>query len=363
MNKKLYYPFTAIVGQEKMKKALILNLINPKIGGVLIKGEKGTAKSTTVRALSKLITNKEVVEGCLYNCNPRDINKMCDECKYKYSTSNINIITENMEVVNLPVNATEDRVVGSIDMEKAIKTGKKAFEPGILAKANRNILYVDEVNLLDDHIVDILLDSAAMGVNIVEREGISIKHESNFTLVGTMNPEEGELRPQLLDRFALCVDIEGIKNVDHRVEIINRRIKYEENPEEFIEEFKQSEIELQDKIEKAKLLLNKVEVDMDSLRLIASLSISCSVDGHRADLCMIKTAKTIAAFEGRTNLLEEDIKSAASLVLPHRLRKNPFDDSQIDEDIIDKVMNDFNKNKEEMNRPENNDIEKKMIVS
>jgi len=204
------YPFTAIVGQEKMKKTLILNAINPKIGGVLIRGEKGTAKSTAVRALAGLLPEIEVVEGCVFGCNPNNKNEMCEDCLKKLSYGELITAVQKMRVVDLPVSTTEDRAVGTLDIEHAIKKGEKRFEPGVLAAAHRGILYVDEVNLLDDHIVDVLLDSAAMGVNTVEREGVSYSHPASFILVGTMNPEEGELRPQLLDRFGLCVDIEGI---------------------------------------------------------------------------------------------------------------------------------------------------------
>jgi Mg-chelatase subunit ChlI len=216
------YPFSAIVGQERMKKALLLNAINPRIGGVLIKGEKGTAKSTAVRALANLLPEIEVVEDCVFGCNPDEPNEMCEQCLRK---SELKTVVRKMKVINLPIGSTEDRVVGTLDIEHAIKKGEKKFEPGILAEAHRNILYVDEVNLLDDHIVDVLLDAAAMGVNIIERGGVSYSHPSSFILVGTMNPEEGELRPQLLDRFGLCAEIEGINDAEARVEIIKRRAK------------------------------------------------------------------------------------------------------------------------------------------
>lgn len=359
MENKHNYPFTAIVGQESMKKALILNVINPRLGGVLIKGEKGTAKSTTVRALAELMTKIEVVEDCEYNCNPNDYCTMCDECRQKYELGNLKSSETNMKVINLPVSATEDRVVGSIDIEKAISTGKKFFEEGILAKANRNILYVDEVNLLDDNIVDILLDCAAMGVNIVEREGISIKHPSNFILVGTMNPEEGDLRPQLLDRFSLCVNIEGIKDVNQRVEIIQRRMEFEQDSVNFIEKFKNDQLDLYNKIKKAKKILNEVKVTVENLELVASLSIGFGVDGHRSDIAMIKTAKTIAAYNQRTFISEDDIKEAANLVFSHRLRRNPLDESNLEKDSIDDIINDFNNKKEE----NSNIHEKKNIVS
>lgn len=358
MKGKYNYPFTAIVGQEKMKKALILNMINPRLGGVLIKGERGTAKSTTVRALAELMMDIEVVEDCNYNCNPNDYSLMCDECREKFDLKKIKNNTSSMKVVDLPVSATEDRVVGSIDIEKAISTGKKCFEEGILAQANRNILYVDEVNLLDDHIVDVLLDCAAMGVNIVEREGMSIKHPSNFILVGTMNPEEGDLRPQLLDRFSLCVNIEGIKDVSQRVEIIQRRLEFENSPKEFINKFKVDQLNLYNKINKAKEILDKVSISIENLKLIAELSVQFNVDGHRSDISMVKTAKTIAAYNQRTTIEIDDIREAANLVFEHRLRKNPFDESKLDKSVIDEAIDNF-KNKQQ----EENNFEKKNIVS
>ncbi len=221
---RLTYPFSAIVGQDRMKLALVLNAINPSIGGVLIRGEKGTAKSTAVRALTSLLPEHQVVKACRFGCEPSDLDHLCSECRDRRAAGEepLPAITRRMRVVELPINASEDRVVGTIDLEAALKEGSKRFEPGVLAEANRNILYVDEVNLLDDHIVDVLLDSAAMGMNVVEREGVSVIHPSRFILVGTMNPEEGELRPQLLDRFGLCVDVEGIRDLDRRVHIVER---------------------------------------------------------------------------------------------------------------------------------------------
>jgi len=230
------FPFTAIVGQERMKRALILNAISPMIGGVLIRGERGTGKSTAARALADLLPEITVVSDCPFGCNPDDGDQLCDLCRERLAKGEeLPRTRRRTRFVNLPVSATEDRVVGTLDIERAIKTGEKHFEPGVLAAANRGLLYVDEVNLLDDHVVDLLLDSAAMGVNVVEREGISFSHPSRFILVGTMNPEEGELRPQLLDRFALCVDIGGISDPNARVDILERRVRYERDPEEFCE--------------------------------------------------------------------------------------------------------------------------------
>src|SRR5919201_6803599 len=231
------YPFTAIVGQDKMKLALVLNAINPTIGGVLIRGEKGTGKSTAVRALARLLPEQKVVEGCHFGCHPDDPEDWCADCRERSTHGALPVATRRMRVVELPINASEDRVVGTIDLEAALKEGSRRFEPGVLAEANRNILYVDEVNLLDDHIVDVLLDAAAMGVNVVEREGVSVMHPARFILVGTMNPEEGELRPQLLDRFGLCVDVEGIRDPDERVEIAERDAAFRSGDEAFSARF------------------------------------------------------------------------------------------------------------------------------
>src|SRR6267378_1897804 len=236
------FPFTAIVGQESMKLALILNAIVPTIGGVLIRGEKGTGKSTAVRALARLLPEHLVVEGCHFGCDPEDTDALCSECRQRLADAGVlPSHKRRMRVVELPINSSEDRVVGTIDIEAALRAGAKRFEPGVLAEANRNILYVDEVNLLDDHLVDVLLDAAAMGVNVVEREGISVWHPSRFILVGTMNPEEGELRPQLLDRFGLCVDVRGLRSVDERVEIVHRRELFEEDPEAFVGAYEETE--------------------------------------------------------------------------------------------------------------------------
>src|SRR5690348_13019587 len=238
------YPFTAIVGQDKMKLALVLNAINPSIGGVLIRGEKGTGKSTAVRALARLLPDQKVVEGCHFGCHPDNPEEWCWECRERAQHGELPATTRRMRVVELPINASEDRVVGTIDLEAALKEGSRRFEPGVLAEANRNILYVDEVNLLDDHIVDVLLDAAAMGVNVVEREGVSVAHPSRFILVGTMNPEEGELRPQLLDRFGLCVDVEGIADADQRVEIALRDAAFRSGEQAFADRFREADTEV-----------------------------------------------------------------------------------------------------------------------
>ena len=303
----MLYPFTAIVGQDEMKLALLLNAINPSIGGVLIEGEKGTAKSTAVRALPSLLPPMETG-------------------------------ADTMTVVELPINATEDRVVGSINLEKALQEGVKAFEPGILHAAHQNILYVDEVNLLDDHIVDILLDVAAMGVNTVEREGVSHSHPSRFILVGTMNPEEGDLRPQLLDRFGLSVMVYGEQDPAQRMDVIKRRLAFGDNPAEFVETYKESERALHDRLLEARKLLPTIIPSDDILLKIASISIGVGVDGHRSDITMMYTARAHAAFHGRSQIIDDDIKVAARLTLKHRMRRLPFEEQGHDEDRIDTAV-------------------------
>lgn len=344
-NIKRIYPFAAIVGQEEMKKGLLLNAINPKLSGILIRGEKGTAKSTAVRALAELLPEIQVVEDCPFNCDPDDTTNMCIRCRERVSEGEVlPRAKRKMKVVDLPVSATEDRVVGTLDIEKAIKKGEKHFEPGLLAKANRSILYVDEVNLLDDHIVDVLLDSAAMGVNTVEREGVSFTHPANFILVGTMNPEEGELRPQLLDRFGFCVNITGITNPNLRVDVIKRRAAFEENPENFADKCEEEQNKIREKIRLAKELLPKVNLADEMLYLIANISIEMGVDGHRADLIMMKSAKTMAAFNGREEVTEEDIRHSVDLTLLHRMRRKPFQELGVDEKKLEGVLTDFNHN-------------------
>ncbi|MDI9394888.1 MAG: putative cobaltochelatase [Euryarchaeota archaeon] len=353
------YPFTAIVGQERMKKALVLNLINPKLGGVLIRGEKGTAKSTAVRALANLLPEIEVVEGCKFKCDPNHQNELCEKCLEKLKAGTLNASRIKMKVVDLPVSATEDRVVGTLDIEHAIKKGEKRFESGVLAMAHRGILYVDEINLLDDHLVDVLLDSAAMGINTIEREGISYSHPANFVLVGTMNPEEGELRPQLLDRFGLCVDVKGISDVARRVELIKSRLSYEADPEAFAANWQDAETELCGQILNAKQLLSEVRISDEMLELISQICVDMGVDGHRADITMMKTSITLAAFNGRTEVLEEDVKEAAELVLSHRMRRKPFDSHSDKQDKLDESIEkhrekqkDKEKNKQEEQKQE-----------
>lgn len=331
MKRTAVYPFTAIVGQEDMKMALILNVINPALGGVLIKGEKGTAKSTAVRALAELLPAMHAVHGCRFNCDPHNPNLFCDDCA-KNHTFGAELYVEDiaMRVVELPVSATEDRVVGTLDIEHAIKHGEKKFEAGILAQANRNILYVDEINLLDDHVVDVLLDAAAMGINTVEREGVSYSHPARFVLVGTMNPEEGDIRPQLLDRFGLSVVVTGEHDPAQRVEVIKRRLAYEDDADKFIAGFTEEQQALADKITQAREVLANVTISDELLETVAKLAVELGVDGHRADITVIKTALTLAAFNGHQEVELEDVKAAAKLVLPHRMRRRPFEEGQLD---------------------------------
>jgi Mg-chelatase subunit ChlI len=310
-----------------MKKALILNAINPGLGGVLVRGEKGTAKSTAVRALAALLPQKEVVRGCRFGCDPADIGSLCPECRERLrGGETLEAALQSVEVVDLPISATEDRVVGALDMEHAIKTGEKRFEAGILAKANRNILYVDEINLLDDHIVDVLLDSAAMGVNSVEREGVSFAHPARFILIGTMDPEEGDLRPQLLDRFGLSVGVTGARDAAARKQIVENRYLYEHDPNEFFRSFEEGTKALQERIRSAAELLARVAYRPSAVERVARICIALGVDGHRADITTLKAARTLAAYSGRDMTEMEDVDEAASLALAHRMRRAPFEE-------------------------------------
>ncbi len=297
---RIKYPFTAIVGQPQMKEAIILNLINPGLGGVLIRGQKGTAKTTAVRAIPDLM--------------------------------------KQMRVVEIPANATEDRVAGSIDIESALRDGEKKFEPGLLSEADGNILYVDEINLLDDHIVDLLLDAAATGQNTVEREGISYTHSSRFVLIGSMNPEEGSLRPQLLDRFGMVVDVKAEEDVYLRVKIIENRMAYEQDPAGFAAKFGRKQKALCDSIEKARKLLPEVRAGKELLRLSAEICIAYGTEGHRADIGMMMTAKTIAAMDGRKRAVKDDLKRAAMYVLPHRMRKKPLENGEMDHAPLEEIL-------------------------
>jgi len=327
---RVIFPFTAIVGQERMLRALILNAVDTRIGGVLIRGERGTAKSTAARALAALLPNVKAIKDCRFGCDPDHPGNWCTECTERAVNGNhLEYITRPTPFIDLPISATEDRVVGTLDIEKAIQKGERHFEPGVLAAANRGLLYIDEVNLLDDHVVDVLLDSAAMGVNVVEREGISFSHPARFILVGTMNPEEGDLRPQLLDRFALSVEIRGIPNARERILIMERNLEFEEDPEGFREQWLANEVKLSQKISNARQIVDDVQFTSRNLLSIATLTASLNVEGHRSDLVILKAARAHAAFEGRTEVTERDIALAAELALPHRIRRGPFHQGDI----------------------------------
>ena len=322
------YPFSAIVGQEEMKLALILNAIQPAIGGVLIRGEKGTAKSTAVRALAAVLPELTVVSDCPFSCPPDQPEAMCASCRNRLDQGeSLPVSHRRMRVVDLPINASEDRVVGTLDLEHALREGQRRFEPGVLADANRGILYADEVNLLDDYVVDILLDAAAMGVNIVEREGVSFSHPARFMLVGTMNPEEGDLRPQLTDRFGLCVDITSIHDVQQRIEIVELRERFEAAPQEFLAEYVTAEQDLSSRITRAAQLEKQVTVPLDVAELIALINIELDVDGHRGDIVMRRAAQTYAAYLGLEEVTPEHVYTIAPMALAHRLKRLPLQQS------------------------------------
>ncbi|HEX2173014.1 MAG TPA: putative cobaltochelatase [Dehalococcoidia bacterium] len=339
------FPFTALVGQERMKKALVLNAIHPKIGGVLIRGEKGTAKSTAVRALAGLLPEVEVVAGCPFGCDPDRPDHACDDCRQRLAGGDPPLGAARQRrpipIVELPVGATEDRVTGTLDLEAAIQRGECRFEPGLLAAANRGILYIDEVNLLNDHLVDVLLDAAAMGRNHVEREGISFSHPAELLLVGTMNPEEGDLRPQLLDRFALTVEIAGLRDPAERAQVVRRRIAFERDPAAFATEWEAAESAERDRIVRARSLLPEVRLADPLLDLITRICAEFEVDGLRADIVMYKTAVALAAYAGRRDVTPDNVREAAELALPHRRRRHPFESPEIDRQKLDDLMADF----------------------
>ncbi|MBX3048168.1 MAG: ATP-binding protein [Anaerolineales bacterium] len=322
---RMIYPFTAIVGQERLKRSLILNAVDLRIGGVLIRGERGTAKSTAARALAALLPEIDVFADSPFNDDPHNPESWSDWVKErKAAGEELRVAKRKIGFIDLPVSATEDRVVGTLDIERAIQKGERRFEPGVLAAANRGLLYIDEVNLLDDHVVDLLLDSAAMGVNTVEREGISFVHPARFILIGTMNPEEGDLRPQLLDRFALSVEMQGIRDARQRVEIMQRNLAFEGKPEAFYKQWEPKEQQLAERILAARNLVDSVDYSSRDLISIAALTSSLQVDGHRADLVILKTARAQAAFDSRKAISDLDIAIAAELALPHRIKRGPF---------------------------------------
>ena len=324
--RRAVFPFTAIVGQEEMKLALLLNVIDPKIGGVMIMGDRGTGKSTTIRALADLLPEIPVVANDPFSSDPSDPDLMSDEVRQQLEQgTDIPVVQKKVQMVDLPLGATEDRVCGTIDIEKALSEGVKAFEPGLLAKANRGILYVDEVNLLDDHLVDVLLDSAASGWNTVEREGISIRHPARFVLVGSGNPEEGELRPQLLDRFGMHAEIHTVKEPPLRVQIVEQRAEFDANPQAFLEKYKPEQEALQQQIINSQQLLPSVTIEQDLKLKISEVCSELDVDGLRGDIVSYRAAKALTAFEGRTEVTVDDIRRVITLCLRHRLRKDPLE--------------------------------------
>ncbi|MFF9813007.1 putative cobaltochelatase [Streptomyces sp. NPDC014006] len=331
------FPFTAVVGQDDLRLALLLNAVSPAVGGVLVRGEKGTAKSTAVRALSALLPEVDVVAGCRFSCDPASPDPACPDGPHEPGAG----VARPARMVELPVGASEDRLVGALDIERALAEGVKAFEPGLLADAHRGILYVDEVNLLHDHLVDLLLDAAAMGASYVEREGVSVRHASKFLLVGTMNPEEGELRPQLLDRFGLTVEVAASREPDQRVEVVKRRLAYDADPAAFAARWAEEESAVRQRISAARALLPQVRLGDGALRQIAATCAAFEVDGMRADIVMARTATALAAWAGRTDVLAEDVRQAALLALPHRRRRNPFDAPGLDEDKLDRTLEEF----------------------
>ncbi|KQX53574.1 MULTISPECIES: putative cobaltochelatase [unclassified Streptomyces] len=331
------YPFTAVVGMDDLRLALLLNAVSPAVGGVLVRGEKGTAKSTAVRALAELLPAVPVVAGCRFSCDPASPDPACPDGPHADAPG----AERPARMVELPVGASEDRLVGALDIEKALAEGVKAFEPGLLAAAHRGILYVDEVNLLSDHLIDHLLDAAAMGASHVEREGVSVRHAARFLLVGTMNPEEGELRPQLLDRFGLTVEVAASRDPQQRVEVVRRRLAFEDDAAGFAARWAGEETALRERIVAARELLSRVTLGDAALLQIAATCAAFEVDGMRADIVMARTATALAAWAGRTEVTSEDVRQAALLALPHRRRRNPFDAPGIDEDKLDETLEQF----------------------
>ncbi|MBX7470140.1 putative cobaltochelatase [Streptomyces sp. MAG02] len=331
------YPFTAVVGMDDLRLALLLNAVSPAVGGVLVRGEKGTAKSTAVRALADLLPAVAVVAGCRFSCDPASPDPECPDGPHESGPGT----ARAARMVELPVGASEDRLVGALDIERALGEGVKSFEPGLLADAHRGILYVDEVNLLHDHLIDLLLDAAAMGSSYVEREGVSVRHAARFLLVGTMNPEEGELRPQLLDRFGLTVEVAASREPEQRVEVVRRRLAYDDDPAGFAARWAEDEGALRQRIVAARELLPSVTLGDAVLLQIAATCAAFEVDGMRADIVMARTATALAAWAGRTEVTSDDVRQAALLALPHRRRRNPFDAPGLDQDKLDETLEQF----------------------
>ncbi|WP_344294840.1 ATP-binding protein, partial [Streptomyces synnematoformans] len=329
------YPFSAVVGMAELRLALLLNAVSPTVGGVLVRGEKGTAKSTAVRAIAALLPDVAVVPGCRFSCDPAAPDADCPDGPHEAGRGDG---VRAARMVELPVGASEDRLAGALDIERALAEGRKTFEPGLLAEAHRGVLYVDEVNLLHDHLVDLLLDAAAMGANYVEREGVSVRHAARFLLVGTMNPEEGELRPQLLDRFGLTVQVAASREPDERTEVVRRRLAYDADPAGFAARWATEEDALRARIAAARALLPAVVLGDAALRQITATCAAFEVDGMRADLVMARAATALAAWAGRTEVAAEDVRQAALLALPHRRRRNPFDAPGLDEEKLDDTL-------------------------
>ena len=343
--KRRVFPFTSVIGQEEMKLALLLNVIDPRIGGVMIMGDRGTGKSTTIRALADLLPAIEVVEGDPYNSSLEDPDLQSNDVRERIdSGSDIQKGEKQVPMIDLPLGATEDRLCGTIDIEKALSEGVRAFEPGLLAKANRGLLYVDEVNLLDDHLVDVLLDSAASGWNTVEREGISVRHPARFVLIGSGNPEEGELRPQLLDRFGMSVEVRTVREAKLRVQGVDQRTAFDNDPESFSDSVQEKQESLQQKVVDAQKILNEVVIDEDLRLRISAVCGELDVDGLRGDIVTNRAARALAAFEGRKEVTEEDIARVVSTALRHRLRKDPLEQVDSGDRVIKAFCKVFERN-------------------
>ena len=326
------FPFSAIVGQDEMKLAILIAAVDPRIGGVLVFGDRGTGKSTAVRALAALLPKMRAVIGCRYGCDPADVASSCEDCAaIRVDRSNTRAALKShlvaVPVVDLPLGATEDRVVGALDLERALSQGIKAFEPGLLARANRGFLYIDEVNLLEDHLVDLLIDVAASGENVVEREGLSVRHPARFVLVGSGNPEEGELRPQLLDRFGLSVEVKTPVDLPSRVEVVRRRDAFEREPMAFAEKWKKEDERVRKKIVAGRGRLHDVNVSESARARAAQLCMALGTDGLRGDLTLIRAARALAALQGDADVGDHHLRRVAAPALRHRLRRNPLDDS------------------------------------
>jgi magnesium chelatase subunit I len=323
----MVFPFTAIVGQDEMVNAIVIAAIEPRLSGVLIFGDRGTGKSTAVRALAALLPDMNVVSGCAYGCDPGDVANLCDSCRTRLAEAHLPVARRQVPVVDLPLGATEDRVVGALNLERALADGSKIFEPGLLARAHRGFLYIDEVNLLEDHIVDLLLDVAASGENLVEREGMSLRHPARFVLIGSGNPEEGELRPQLLDRFGLCVEVRTPTEIAARVEVVKRRDAYDRDPAAFCARFAPDEAALRNKILAARAMLPNITVSDEILARAAELCMALGTDGLRGELTLLRASRALAAYEAADEVTPDHLRRMTAAALRHRLRRDPLDDS------------------------------------